>query len=86
MHRVGAKTVVGYFRALLCSIYLLEIADPVAAKVEQIRQFFKSIETCDPKPVSVVNEAKYIRHTPQTHEVSRKSGTNSAGAYNENLW
>lgn len=70
----------------LCSIYLLEIADPVAAKVEQIRQFFKCIETCDPKPVSVVNEAKYIRHTPQTHEVSRKSGTNSAGAYNENLW
>jgi|TARA_B100001057_G_scaffold64311_3_gene57970 hypothetical protein len=83
---LGRKLLSVIFVLLLCSIYLLEIADPVAAKVEQIRQFFKSIETCDPKPVLVVNEAKYIRHTPQTHEVSRKSGTNSAGAYNENLW
>lgn len=58
----------------------------MAAKVKQIRQAFKSIETRDPKPVSIVNEAKYIRHTPQAHEVSRKPGTNSAGACNENFW
>ncbi|MEL7468903.1 MAG: nuclear transport factor 2 family protein [Pseudomonadota bacterium] len=30
----------------------------------------KSIETGDPEPVSVVNEAKYIQHNPQTHEGS----------------
>ena len=86
MHRVGAKTVVGYLRAFALQYLFVGDRRPLAAKVEQIRQFFKSIETCDPKPVLVVNEAKYIRHTPQTHEVSRKSGTNSAGAYNENLW
>ena len=44
----------------LCSAYLLEIADTVTAKVEQIRQLLKSIETGDPKPVLVVNEAKYF--------------------------
>ncbi|MEM7685782.1 MAG: hypothetical protein AAF293_13215 [Pseudomonadota bacterium] len=30
----------------------------------------KSIETGDPEPISVVNEAKYIQHNPQTHEGS----------------
>ena len=59
----------------LCSAYLLEIADTVTAKVEQIRQLLKSIETGDPKPVSVVNEAKYIQHNPQTHEGSEGLAT-----------
>lgn len=40
------------------------------AKKEQIRALLKSIETGDPKPVAVVNEAKYIQHNPQTHEGS----------------
>ena len=30
----------------------------------------KSIETGDPGPIDVVNEAKYIQHNPQTHEGS----------------
>ena len=30
----------------------------------------KSIETGDPGPIAVVNEAKYIQHNPQTHEGS----------------
>lgn len=38
------------------------------AKKEQIRALLKSIETGDPEPVGVVNEAKYIQHNPQTHE------------------
>ena len=37
---------------------------------DQIRMLLKSIETGDPGPVSVVNEAKYIQHYPQTHEGS----------------
>lgn len=37
---------------------------------EQIRALLKSIETGDPGPVAVVNEAKYIQHNPQTHEGS----------------
>lgn len=40
------------------------------AKKEQIRALLKSIETGDPEPVAVVNEAKYIQHNPQTHEGS----------------
>ncbi len=40
------------------------------AKKEQIRALLKSIETGDPKPVTVVNEAKYVQHNPQTHEGS----------------
>lgn len=40
------------------------------SKVEQIRALLKSIETGDPEPVSVVNEAEYIQHNPQTHEGS----------------
>lgn len=38
------------------------------AKKDQIRALLKSIETGDPGPVAVVNEAKYIQHNPQTHE------------------
>ncbi|MEM8685757.1 MAG: hypothetical protein AAGF81_00400 [Pseudomonadota bacterium] len=37
---------------------------------EQIRALLKSIETGNPKPIAVVNEAKYIQHNPQTHEGS----------------
>ena len=39
-------------------------------KKGQIRALLKSIETGDPGPVAVVNEAKYIQHNPQTHEGS----------------
>ena len=39
-------------------------------KKEQISQLLKGIETGDPASVSVVNEAKYIQHNPQTHEGS----------------
>ena len=41
-----------------------------AAKKDQIRALLKSIETGDPGPIAVVNEAKYIQHNPQTHEGS----------------
>ena len=40
------------------------------SKIDQIRDLLKSIETGDPGPVAVVNEAKYIQHNPQTHEGS----------------
>ena len=40
------------------------------SKREQIRALLKSIETGNPEPVAVVNEAKYIQHNPQTHEGS----------------
>lgn len=40
------------------------------AKKDQIRALLKSIETGEPGPVAVVNEAKYIQHNPQTHEGS----------------
>lgn len=40
------------------------------SRKEQIRALLKSIETGDPGPVAVVNEAKYIQHNPQTHEGS----------------
>lgn len=40
------------------------------AKKDQIKALLKSIETGDPSSVSVVNEAKYIQHNPQTHEGS----------------
>jgi len=36
----------------------------------KIRALLKSIETGDPGPIAVVNEAKYIQHNPQTHEGS----------------
>lgn len=37
---------------------------------DKIRALLKSIETGDPGPVAVVNEAQYIQHNPQTHEGS----------------
>ncbi len=37
---------------------------------DRISALLKSIETGDPGPVSVVNEARYIQHNPQTHEGS----------------
>ncbi|SDX54360.1 Predicted SnoaL-like aldol condensation-catalyzing enzyme [Ruegeria halocynthiae] len=37
---------------------------------DRICALLKSIETGDPAPVSVVNEARYIQHNPQTHEGS----------------
>ncbi len=40
------------------------------ANKDRIRALLKSIETGDPGPVVVVNEAKYIQHNPQTHEGS----------------
>jgi predicted SnoaL-like aldol condensation-catalyzing enzyme len=42
---------------------------PVANK-DRIRALLKSIETGDPGPVAVVNEARYVQHNPQTHEGS----------------
>ena len=40
------------------------------SKKDQIRALLKSIETGDPGPIAVVNEAKYIQHNPETHEGS----------------
>ncbi len=40
------------------------------SKKDQIRALLKSIETGDPEPIAVVDEAKYIQHNPQTHEGS----------------
>lgn len=40
------------------------------SKKDQIRALLKCIETGDTGPVSVVNEANYIQHNPQTHEGS----------------
>ncbi|NNC65135.1 MAG: hypothetical protein HKN84_10145 [Gammaproteobacteria bacterium] len=39
-------------------------------KKDQVRALLKSIETGDPGPIAVVNEAKYIQHNPQTREGS----------------
>jgi predicted SnoaL-like aldol condensation-catalyzing enzyme len=44
-------------------------------KKDQIRALLKSIETGDPGPIAVVNEAKYIQHNPQTHEGSEGLAT-----------
>lgn len=44
-------------------------------KKDQIRALLKSIETGDPEPVAVVNEAKYIQHNPETHEGSEGLAT-----------
>jgi predicted SnoaL-like aldol condensation-catalyzing enzyme len=44
-------------------------------KKNQIRELLKSIETGDPGPVAVVNEANYIQHNPQTHEGSEGLAT-----------
>ncbi|MGD1922754.1 MAG: nuclear transport factor 2 family protein [Paracoccaceae bacterium] len=40
------------------------------ANKDRVSAMLKSIETGDPEPISVVNEAKYIQHNPQTHEGS----------------
>ncbi|MGI9509129.1 MAG: nuclear transport factor 2 family protein [Geminicoccaceae bacterium] len=40
------------------------------ANKDKIRALLKSIETGDPGPVAVVDEARYIQHNPQTHEGS----------------
>lgn len=40
------------------------------SRKDQICALLKSIETGDPGPVAVVNEAKYIQHNPQTQEGS----------------
>ena len=45
------------------------------SKADQIRALLKSIETGDPGPIAVVNEAKYIQHNPQTHEGSEGLAT-----------
>ena len=42
------------------------------AKKDQIRALLKSIETGDPEPAAVVNEAKYIQHNLQTEEGSER--------------
>jgi len=39
-------------------------------KKDQIRALLKSIETGEPGPIAVVNEARYIQHNPQTQEGS----------------
>ena len=39
-------------------------------KKEQIRALLKAIETGEPEPVAVVNEAQYIQHNPLTREGS----------------
>jgi predicted SnoaL-like aldol condensation-catalyzing enzyme len=44
-------------------------------KKEQIAILLKGIETGDPTAVSVVDEAKYIQHNPQTHEGSEGLAT-----------
>ena len=44
-------------------------------KKDQIRALLKSIETGEPGPIAVVNEAKYIQHNPQTHEGSEGLAT-----------
>ena len=40
------------------------------SKKDRIAAMLKSIETGDPEPIAVVNEAKYIQHNPQTQEGS----------------
>lgn len=41
-----------------------------ASNRDRICALLKSIETGDPGPVAVVNEANYIQHNPQTHQGS----------------
>ena len=42
----------------------------MARNKDRIVALLKSIETGEPGPISVVNEARYIQHNPQTHEGS----------------
>lgn len=46
------------------------VQDMTTAKKDQIRALLKSIETGDPGPIGVVDEARYVQHNPQTHEGS----------------
>lgn len=39
-------------------------------RIAAIERLLKGLETGDPEAASVVNEAKYIQHNPQTHEGS----------------
>ena len=55
--------------SLFANLYKTQ-SHPMPMKKDQIKALLKSIETGDPEPVSVVNEAKYIQHNPQTHEGS----------------
>lgn len=61
-------------RSLSCGLDVIHKSAyraPMASiKKEQICKLLKGIETGDPASVSVVNEAKYIQHNPQTHEGS----------------
>jgi len=41
-----------------------------STRKDRIRALLKGIETGDPAAVTVVNQAKYIQHNPQTHEGS----------------
>jgi len=58
----SGRTVGGTFRRVINIM--------TVTKKDQIRALLKSIETGDPGPVAVVNEAKYIQHNPQTREGS----------------
>ena len=42
----------------------------MVSKKDLLQKLLKGIETGDPDAASVVNEAKYIQHNPQTHEGS----------------
>jgi predicted SnoaL-like aldol condensation-catalyzing enzyme len=48
----------------------VEARQKAMSKKDKIRDLLKSIETGDPDPIAVVNEAKYIQHNPQTYEGS----------------
>lgn len=41
-----------------------------ASRKDRIRALLKSLETGEPGPIAVVDEARYIQHNPQTHEGS----------------
>lgn len=42
----------------------------MATKKDLLKKLLKGIEIGDPEAATVVNEAKYIQHNPQTHEGS----------------
>lgn len=47
----------------------------------RVRALLKSIETGDPAPIAVVNQAKYIQHNPQTHEGSEGLEARNGGGF-----
>ncbi len=47
----------------------------MASRKDRIRALLKGIETGDPESVTVVNEAQYIQHNPETHEGSEGLAT-----------